>query len=184
MIKRAADKTAVSGARQFAVYLALVLVLTVLVAIACGVESGERRPSRAPGTKETAGGGFHRSPVTAFEQFRINLAKTDEGCTADPADVTVSLGQRVRLAIQLPAEIVQGTTRSLEVVGEKVEVTYAIRGLEISAGGGAFPPGIKEFNLTMESGARQSYDFNPVTVGAFDILCDDVKVGTFTLTEG
>ena len=167
--------------RSRSVVLYLLLLLTVAaVGVACGVESGERRSSRPAGQIEV----FHRSPVTAFEQFRIALAKTEEGCTADPADVTVSSGQRVRLAIQLPAEIRQGVTRSLEVVGERTQVTYAIPGLEISGSGGAFPTGVKEFNLTLESGARQIYDFNPVTVGAFDILCDGQKVGTFTLTEG
>lgn len=160
--------------------MALLLVLVALAAMACGVKSGERKPARPAGQIEE----FHRSPVTAFEQFRIDLAKTDGSCTAEPSDVSVTLGQRVRLAIQLPTEIRQGTTRSLEVVGERTQVTYAIPGLEISGSGGAFPAGVKEFTLTMESGARTSYDFNPVNVGSFDILCDNAKVGTFTVNEG
>lgn len=162
-------------------YLVLVASLLALVTAGCGVKSGERKPARPAGTETQV---FHRSPVVAFEQFRIDLAKTDsEGCTADPANVGVALGQRVRLAIQLPAEIRELSTRSLEVVGEREEVVYEIAGLEVSGSGGSFAPGVKEVNLTLLSGARNSYDFNPVNAGEFDILCDGVKIGTFTVTE-
>ncbi len=155
----------------------LCLAVLLMTALACGVKAGDNSPARPGG--ETLE--FHRSPVTAFEQFRIDLAITDAVCTADPSDVTVTMGQRVRLAIQLPGEIRQGITKSLEVVGERIQVNYTISGLEISSSGGAFATGIKEVNLDMESGARQSYDFNPAATGDFDILCNDDKVGVFTV---
>lgn len=179
MVQRVAHKT---SRIRFgpALYLAILLTIVGITAVACGVKSGERAPARPAGQIEE----FHRSPVTALEQFRIDLTKTDEGCTADPADVAVSTGQRVRLAIQLPTEIVQGTTRSLEVVGERIQVNYAIPGLEITGSGGSFAPGVKEFNIIIESGAKNNYDFNPVTVGQFPIMCDGLQVGTFTLSEG
>lgn len=158
-------------------YVLILLTILALTAIACGVKSGDRAPAR-PGGELSA---FHRSPVAAFEQFRITLEKTSAGCSADPSDISVSVGQRVRLAIQLPTEIAQGQTRSLVVTGERQEITYAIPGLEITSSGGAFGTGVTAFDLTFESGARQSYDFNPVNAGAFDIMCDGAKIGTFTV---
>ena len=178
MAQRALNKKSGMASRGVTLCVVLLLTLVALVAVACGVKSGERRSSRPQGITQE----FHRSPVTAFEQFRIELSKTDEGCTAEPADINVALANRVRLAIQLPAEIQEGTTKSLEVVGEKIQVAYEISGLEIKASGGAFTTGVKEFNLSLESGARASYDFNPVNAGQFDILCDGEKVGTFTVT--
>ena len=163
--------------KRFALYLVVSLALLALAAVACGVKSGDRAPAR-PGGELVE---FHRSPVKKFNQLRIDLTKTEAGCTADPADVTVQFGQRVRLAIQLPTEIQQGTTRSLEVVGEVFEVTYVISGLEISASGGALGTGITAISLVLSSGSRASYDFNPATVGSFDILCDGVKAGVFTV---
>jgi hypothetical protein len=91
------------------------------------------------------------------------------------------MGQRVRLAIQLPTEVAQGATGSLIVTGDRFEITYGISGLEISSSGGAFGTGVTAVNLMLESGARQSYDFNPAIAGAFEILCDGEKVGTFTV---
>ncbi len=91
------------------------------------------------------------------------------------------MGQRVRLAIQLPAEIREGTTKSLEVVGDREQVSYVIQGLEINNAGGAFASSVTTVNLEFESGARVFYDFNPGNSGAFDILCNDDKVGVFTV---
>ena len=165
-------------ARTVAASLVLITILFVLTA-ACGVESGDRRPARQ-GETETLE--FHRTPVTAFEQFRMDLTKDDASCSVEPSEVTVQMGQRVRLAIQLPlAEISQGTTGSLVVSGEKKTLQFNIEGLEMTASGGAFGTGKTQFDMEIESGSRRSFDFNPATTGAFDILCDDSKIGTFTV---
>ena len=113
-------------------------------------------------------GEFHRSPVAAFEQFRVDVEKTDEGCTADPANITVITGQRIRLAVQLQSH-------------EHGRVSYRINGLTISSSGGALGSGATNVNLALESGTRLSYDFNAASAGAFDILCDGEKIGTFTV---
>ncbi len=77
-------------------YLAILLILVSLTLLACGIKSGDRRAARS--TPITV---FHRSPVTAFEQFRVDVENTDAGCSADPADISIVSSQRVRLAIQL-----------------------------------------------------------------------------------
>jgi len=165
------------ASRKMLLCIPILLTILALTAVACGVKAGDNTPAR-PGGGITE---FHRSPVTAFEQFRVTLEKTDAGCTADPSDITVTMGQRVRLAIQLPTEVAQGATGSLIVTGDRFEITYGISGLEISSSGGAFGTGVTAVNLTLESGAKQSYDFNPAIAGAFEILCDGEKVGTFTV---
>ena len=157
------------------------LALVALIVIACGVQSGDRRPARQ-GESETTE--FHRSPVTAFEQFRMDVAKDDAGCSIDPSEVAVTMGNRVRLAIQLPLEegqMGQGATKSIVVTGEKQSAQFKIDGLQMSASGGAFGTGKTEFDITLESGARKSYDFNAANSGAFDMLCDGTKIGTFTV---
>lgn len=162
-------------------YFALLLGLGCMLLLACGVESGNRRPARQDEDKT---GEFHRSPVAAFEQIRIDLEKTDDGCTANPADITVSDGQRVRLSPQLQGggEITTtGGTGSTQFVGERDKAVYSVDGLQISSSGGAFGAGVTEVNLELESGRRLSYDFNAAGAGAFDILCDGEKVGTFTV---
>jgi hypothetical protein len=164
--------------RSLSLFAVLVAIFG-LAAVACGVESGDRRPARQ-GQSETLE--FHRTPVTAFEQFRIDIAREEGGdCSIDPNEVTVQEGQRVRLAIQLPIEIAQGATKSLEVVGEKQQLQFKIDGLEMSASGGAFGTGKTAFDIEIGSGARKSYDFNAANTGAFDMLCDGTKVGTFTV---
>lgn len=161
-------------------YLVLLLGLASMFALACDVESGDRRPAR---TDEDKTGEFHRSPVAAFEQFRIDVENTDDGCVADPADITVGEGQRIRLAIQLQSEVNITTTGtgSTKVEGEREKVTYQIDGLTISSSGGAFGTGVTDVNLDLESGTRRSYDFNAAGIGAFNILCDGDKIGTFTV---
>ena len=161
-------------------YLAVLVALFGLAVVACGVESGDRRPARQ-GETETLE--FHRSPVTAFEQFRMDLTKAEDGtCSIDPSEVSVQMGNRVRLAIQLPISgIAQGTTGSLEVTGDKQSLQFKIDGLEMTASGGAFGTGKTAFDLEIESGSRRSYDFNPANSGAFDMLCDGTKIGTFTV---
>ena len=175
-----AEKIPHISAGRLAAYLAVAVVLAAMAAAACGVKSGERRPARPAGTETE--GVFHRSPVTALEQYRVALAKTDAGCTATPADISVPAGGRVNLAIQLPTELRQGSTRSLEVVGERVEITYKIDGLEISGAAGAMAAGTKEIDVTFLSGTRQSYQFSVNVPGEYPILCDGARVGTFTVT--
>ena len=104
-------------------YLAVLFVLVGMAAVACGVESGDRRASRSTVTTV-----FHRTPVTAFEPLRVDLTKTEEdGCSADPADITLLSSERVRLAIQLPLEgISQGQSLSIVTEGETKEVIYSI----------------------------------------------------------
>ena len=160
-------------------YLAAIVALLTLASMACGVESGDRRPARQGDTETLE---FHRTPVTAFEQFRINVTKEEDAeCSIDPSEVAVQMGNRVRLAIQLPTDIAQGTTGSLEVTGEKQQLQFKIDGLEMTASGGAFGTGKTAFDIELESGARKSYDFNAANTGAFDMLCDGTKVGTFTV---
>ena len=158
----------------------VMLALSFLFLVACGVESGDRTPARRD---EDRTGEFHRSPVTAFEQFRVDLTKTDEGCSVDPADITVADGQRVRLAVQLQSDLELKTTAtgSTTLEGEREVATYQIDGLIISGSGGAFGTGVSDVNLELDSGTRRSYDFNAAGAGAFDILCDGNKVGTFTV---
>lgn len=159
------------------VYIAVLMCLLMLTALACGVKSGDRSPARETPTTE-----FHRSPVTAFEQFRVDVENTEVGCSADPADISIVSGQRARLAIQLKSDAVtQSAGGSTQFMGERDKVTYVIQGLEIVSSGGAFPTGVNSVDLELESGTRRSYDFNAANVGDFDILCDDVKIGTFTV---
>ena len=156
------------------------IALTFLSLIACGVESGDRTPARRDDDRT---GEFHRSPVTAFEQFRVDVENTDDGCTVDPADITVADGQRVRLAVQLQSDVELSTTAtgSTTVEGERETANFSIDGLTISGSGGAFGAGVTNVNLDLESGTRRSYDFNTAGAGAFDILCDGAKAGTFTV---
>lgn len=172
-------KSFAAASKRTIFQLAMLTAVLAAAAIACGVESGDRRPARQ-GESETLE--FHRSPVTAFEQFRMDLAKDDASCSIEPSDVAVNAGDRVRLAIQLPlADIQQGATGSLEVTGDKQTLQLKIDGLQISASGGALGTGVTEFDREIESGSRVSYDFNASNAGVFDILCDGGKIGTFTV---
>ena len=112
-----------------------------------------------------------RSPVTSFVQYRIDVTNDDTGCTSYPADIKAKVGQRMRFAIQLVSERVPRGSQT---------VTYSIPGLELSGSGGAFLPGVTSLELHLSSGNRTSYDFDVANAGSFDILCDGVKIGTFT----
>lgn len=160
------------------VYVAVLMCLLMLGTLACGVKAGNRRGARPTPTTE-----FHRSPVTAFEQVRVDLTNLEGSCAADPSELSFITGQRVRLAIQLKTQsIAQGSTGSAIVTGERDQINYSIPGLEVSASGGAFSPGITSINLDLFAGTRNSYDFNPANEGSFDILCDGAKIGTFTVS--
>ncbi len=76
------------ASRRMLLCIPILLTILALTAVACGVKAGDNKPAR-PGGGITE---FHRSPVTAFEQFRVTLEKTDAGCTADPSDITVTMG--------------------------------------------------------------------------------------------
>ncbi len=161
--------------------IGLLALASMAVSMACGVESGDRRPARQGDAETTE---FHRTPVTAFEQFRMNMTKDDAGCSIDPNEIAVTMGNRVRLAVQLPLEegqMGQGATKSIVVTGEKKSLQFKIDGLQMSASGGAFGTGKTEFDITLESGARKSYDFNAANSGAFPMLCDGTEIGTFTV---
>lgn len=162
-------------------YLCILLVVLMLSAMACGVKSGNRRGARPTQTTE-----FHRTQVTVFEQFRVDVTNDDTGCTADPADINVQLSQRVRFAIQLVSEGVTGGAAgtSAQLTGESQTVTYSVPGLEMSGSGGAFSAGVTSLELQLSSGNRASYDFNVANAGTFDILCDGEKIGTLTSTGG
>lgn len=162
------------------VYIALLfIILGGMFMLACGVESGDRRPARRDDDKT---GEFHRSPVAAFEQFRVDVEKTDAGCSADPADITVSEGSRVNFAVQLTGgEVTTTATGSTELQGEREQASYKVDGLAITSSGGAFGTGVTEVDLELETGTRRSYSFSVASVGAFDILCDGEKIGTFTV---
>lgn len=163
-------------------YIVALLLAVSLAAMACGVESGDRRSARATPISE-----FHRTIVAPFEQFRVDLDIDDEGnCTADPADVEATQGQRIRLAVQLAGEgVAQGATGSIVRTGEgeRGSVNYAIPGLEITASSGALGAGMSEIDLTLSAGTRNSYDFNVANTGTFDIMCEGQQVGTFTAAE-
>ena len=90
----------------------------VLLSFACGVKSGDRRPARTDADKQ---GEVHRSPVAfKMEELTIDLDKTDQGCSATPADVSVPLAARIRLAVQLQgADLGKSATGSITVTGEK-----------------------------------------------------------------
>lgn len=171
------------AAARLPLYLLAALTLTSVLLMACGVESGNRRPAR---DDEDKTGEFHRSPVAALEQFRIDVEKSEDGCSADPADVTVQDGRRVSLGIQLTGggTITTTGTGSTALEGERESATYAIPGLGISASGGVLGAGVTEIDLELSSGRRSTYQFNVNGAGAFDILCDGEKVGTFTVTSG
>ena len=161
-------------------YIALIFItLGSMVLLACGVQSGDRRPAR---TEEDKTGEFHRSPVAAFEQLRVDVEKTDTGCTADPADITVSEGSRINFAVQLKGgELTTTTTGSTQLQGEREEASYKVDGLVIEKSGGAFGTGVTEVALELESGTRRSYSFNVPTKGEYPILCDGDTIGTFTV---
>ena len=136
MLKKASPTDIANAARRIPLlYIALIFItLGSMVLLACGVESGDRRPARRDDDKT---GEFHRSPVAAFEQFRVDVEKTDAGCTADPADITVGEGSRVNFAVQLTGgEVTTTATGSTELQGERESVSYKIDGLTISSSGG------------------------------------------------
>ena len=96
----------------------LLIVLVGIVATACGVKSGNRRPAREDSDKT---GEFHRTPITSkLEELQVKLDKADGTCKATPADLTAPVSSRVRLGVQLVGTSVkQGLTKSIEIVGEK-----------------------------------------------------------------
>ena len=160
----------------------MLIVLVGIIATACGVKSGNRRPAR---TDDDKTGEFHRSPIASkLQELSVDLDKADGTCKATPGDLTAPVASRVRLGVQLGGTSVkEGATKSIEIVGEKKEAKYEISGMTIKAAGGALEIGTSSIALALASGSRKNYDFNIGAAGAFDILCDGNKVGTFTATE-
>ena len=160
----------------------LLIALVGIVATACGVKSGNRRPAREDSDKT---GEFHRTPITSkLEELQVKLDKADGTCKATPADLTSPVASRVRLGVQLVGTSVkEGLTKSIEIVGEKKEAKYEISGMTIKSAGGALNMGTSSLALDLQSGSRKNYDFNIGAAGTYDILCDGSKVGTFTATE-
>jgi hypothetical protein len=162
--------------------LVLLIALLSLLAAACGVKSGNRRPAREDSDKT---GEFHRSPITSkLEELSVDLDKADGTCKATPGDLTSPAAARVRLGVQLVGTSVkENLTKSIEIVGEKKNAKYEISGLTIKSAGGALDIGTSSLALDLQSGSRKNYDFNIGAAGTYDILCDGSKVGTFTATE-
>lgn len=185
MAQRAVNS--VTGIRlrgNLTLYLVILLSLVAFVALACGIKAGENRPARPA----ESGGEieFHRTPITALEPTQVELTVDEGTCTPDPTDLQFLTGVRVRFSIQIPTEIRQGVSGSIEVVegGEDVSATYSIPNFEISgvAGGQQFL-GMTNVDLIIGLGSKTNFDFTPANAGTFDILCNDAKVGTLTVTE-
>jgi hypothetical protein len=162
--------------------LVLLIALLSLLAAACGVKSDDRRPARENSEKT---GEFHGSPITSkFEELSVDLYKAEGTCKATPGDLTSPVATRVRLGVQLVGTSVkEGFPKSIEIVGEKKKAKYEISGMTIKSAGGALDIGTSSLALDLPSGSRKNYDFNIGAAGAYDILCDGSKVGTFTATE-
>ncbi len=160
----------------------LLIALVGIVATACGVKSGNRRPAREDSDKT---GEFHRSPISSkLQELSVDLDKADGTCKATPGDLTSPVASRIRLGVQLVGTSVkEGVTKSIEIVGEKKQAKYEISGMTIKAAGGALEMGSSSIALDLASGSRKNYDFNVGAPGTYDILCDGDKVGTFTATE-
>jgi len=170
----------------------MLIVLIGIVATACGVKSGNRRPAREDSDKT---GEFHRSPIASkLQELSVDLDKADGTCkatsmvngieSASPGDLTAPVASRIRLGVQLVGTSVkEGATKSIEIVGEKKNAKYEISGMNIKAAGGALEIGTASIALDLASGSRKNYDFNIGAPGTYDILCDGSKVGTFTATE-
>jgi len=160
----------------------LLIALVGIVATACGVKSGNRRPAREDSDKT---GEFHRTPIISkLEELQVKLDKADGTCKATPGDLTSPVAARVRLGVQLVGTSVkEGLTKSIEIVGEKKEAKYEISGMTIKSAGGALDIGTPSIALELQSGSRKNYDFNIGAAGTYDILCDGSKVGTFTATK-
>ena len=92
----------------------LLIVLVGIIATACGVKSGNRRPAR---TDEDKTGEFHRSPIASkLQELSVDLDKADGTCKATPADLTAPVASRVRLGVQLGGTSVkEGATNLLRL---------------------------------------------------------------------
>ena len=107
-------------------------------------------------------------------------------CTPIPTDLQFTTGVRVRFSVQIPTDIIQGVSGSIEIAegSEDVSATYSIPDFEISgvAGGSQFL-GMTSVELVIASGSNTNFDFTPANAGSFDTFCNDAKVGTLTVTE-
>lgn len=157
------------------------IVLAGLAFTACGGDPREAEPSQE-GADKTAE--FHGSPIASkIRELSVDLDKTDGTCKATPGDLISPVGVRVRLNVQIAGSSQVGDMKSAEVVGDRNQAKYEISGMTIKSAGGALETGMASVALSLASGSKKSYDFSIGAPGVFVILCDGIKVGTFTATE-
>ena len=169
--------------RHRLLYLTLFLMSVAFVAVACGVESGNRRAAR-----ETPIDVFFRTQIGALEPTNVNLAVDEDNvCSATGgANLQFAEGERVRLSLQIEAVIQQGATGSLEVVGGgDAQAEYIIDGLEISSV--TDPRSVHDTNgnqqvFNVTTGPRLNIDFSVDNVGTFDVLCNGTKIGEIVVS--
>ena len=143
----------------------LLIGLVGIIAIGCGTESD-------------------KTDLFLLQELSVDLDKTDGTCIAVPGDLISTVDTRVRLAVRLVGTSTKESgIKSGEVVGEKKRAKYEISGMIVKAPGGSLGIGTSSIALDLASGSTKNYDFNIGAPGAFDILCDGNKVGTFTATE-
>ena len=150
----------------------LLIGLVGIIATGCGTESDKTEEIRI-------------SPITSkLQELSVDLDKNDGTCKAVPGDLISTVDTRVRLAVGLVGTSTKESgMKSGEVVGEKKRAKYEISGMIVKAPGGSLGIGTSSIALDLASGSTKNYDFNIGAPGAFDILCDGNKVGTFTATE-
>ena len=122
-----------------------------------------------------------RRPISAFEHYRIDVTKTNEGCYADPNHINVMNGQRLRLSLELHPTVYSTATETGSSTSEteRDKVRYRIDGLTVCSSCDEHNMSVTHVDVELESGALQSYDFNVLGGGIFDVLCDGEEIGSF-----
>lgn len=169
------SSTAIMNNKFIAVVL--LIVLAGLAVTACGGDPGEGEPSQE-GADKTG-----ESIASKIQELSVDLDKTDGTCKATPGDLISPVGFRVRLNVQIAGASEERDMKSTEVADDRNQVKYEISGMTIKSAGGALETGMASVALSLASGSKKSYDFSIGAPGVFAILCDGIKVGTFTATE-
>ena len=169
------SSTAIMNNKFIAVVL--LIVLAGLAVTACGGDPGEGKPSQE-GADKTG-----ESIASKIQELSVDLDKTDGTCKATPGDLISPIGFRVRLNVQIAGASEERDMKSTEVADDRNQVKYEISGMTIKSAGGALETGMASVALSLASGSKKSYDFSIGAPGVFAILCDGIKVGTFTATE-
>ncbi|MBM39989.1 MAG: hypothetical protein CL765_06665 [Chloroflexi bacterium] len=173
------SSTAIMNNKFIAVVL--LIVLAGLAVTACGGDPGEGKPSQEGADKT---GEFHGSPIASkIQELSVDLDKTDGTCKATPGDLISPVGVSVRLNVQIAGASEERDMKSTEAADDRNQVKYEISGMTIKSAGGALETGMASVALSLPSGSKKSYDFSIGAPGVFAILCDGIKVGTFTATE-